>query len=496
MTKTKITALGQRIACILAALTLLAGSGCGQAEETPATVKTNTELLVAQATAASTKSDDRPLREQLGAPERYTAELTGAGGKLTISIDAPVVVPQGDLPILRAQAAEFTQEQVSKAFSTLCGKTPMFLSSDVMTKSEIEAAIAAHEKNLEDESLQQADRDFEEQMIAELQKAYPAAPETKEQTPTDGTLQKRMETLGGKQIGYSCLDAISEDGRIQFSVRNDSDAAEALTETTKENGKVVAWSTMPVRRAAAMLYLDNSGAQVENALQLNRRVERGDAIAADAAGLVTTPAEAYASAERLLEQLGLAEEMAVSDVFLTPGYYLDGSSGKPWCYAVFCTRLIGGIPCASLPNAQISTDERTQAEWGYESLQMTVTDSGISFFQWYSLLTITGTESERAVLKPFSDIAEIAESTLPLAYETHTARSYIEKTSVVIDRVTLSLQRISDQSQFDGGLLVPVWNFYGSCTDARIHDETETICGTMLSINAVDGSVIDVRAGY
>ena len=422
-----------------------------QAEETPATVKTNTELLVAQATAASTKSDDRPLREQLGAPERYTAELTGAGGKLTISIDAPVVVPQGDLPILRAQAAEFTQEQVSKAFSTLCGKTPMFLSSDVMTKSEIEAAIAAHEKNLEDESLQQADRDFEEQMIAELQKAYPAAPETKEQTPTDGTLQKRMETLGGKQIGYSCLDAISEDGRIQFSVRNDSDAAEALTETTKENGKVVAWSTMPVRRAAAMLYLDNSGAQVENALQLNRRVERGDAIAADAAGLVTTPAEAYASAERLLEQLGLAEEMAVSDVFLTPGYYLDGSSGKPWCYAVFCTRLIGGIPCASLPNAQISTDERTQAEWGYESLQMTVTDSGISFFQWYSLLTITGTESERAVLKPFSDIAEIAESTLPLAYETHTARSYIEKTSVVIDRVTLSLQRISDQSQFDGG---------------------------------------------
>ncbi len=495
MLKTKIITHGKRIACILAALTLLAGYGCAQAEEAPATVKTNTELLVAQATA-SAQGDDRPLSDRLGVPERYAAELTGTGGKLTISIDAPVVLPQGDLPILRVQAAEFTQEQVKTAFAALCGETPMLLTSDVMTKSEIEAAIAAHEQNLEDESLQQVDRDFEEQMIAELQAAYETAPTSRDDVPTDGTLQKRMETLGGKQISYSALDAVSEDGRYQFSVRNDSDATKALTETTKENGKVVAWSTMPVRRAASMLYLDNSGAQVENALMLNRRVERGDAIPAETTGLATTPAEAYDAAEQVLEQLGLAEEMAVSDVFLTPGYYLDGSSGKPWCYAVFCTRVINGVPCAVLPNVQISTDERTQAEWGYESLQMTLTDDGISFFQWYAPLTITGTESERAALKPFSDIAEIAESTLPLAYETHTARSYIEKTSVVIDRVTLSLQRISDQSQFDGGLLVPVWNFYGSYTDSRIHDETETICGTMLSINAVDGSVIDVGAGY
>ncbi len=482
--------------CLCALVLTAAAMGCRNAKETPAAARTNTEQLVAQATASSTKSDDRPLSEQIGAPERYAAELTGAGGKLTISIDAPLVLPQGNLPILRVQAAEFTQEQVTKAFSTLCGDTPMLLSSDVMTKSEIEAAIAAHEKNLEDESLQQADRDFEEQMIAELQKAYPSAPGTKEQVATDGTLQKRMETIGGTQISYSALDAISADGRYQFSVRNDSDALTALTQTTKQGGTTVAWSTTPVRRAASLLYLDNGGAQVENALALSRRVERGDAIPADAAGLITTPAEAYASAERLLEQLGIAEEMAVSDVFLSPGYYLDGSGTKVWCYAVFCTRVIGDVPCASLPNAQVSTDERTQAEWGYESLQMTVTDEGISFFQWFAPLTITGTESESAALKPFSEIAEIAESTLPLAYETHTARSYIEKTDVVIGRVTLSLQRISDQSQFDGGLLVPVWNFYGSYTDSRIHDETETICGTMLSINAVDGSVIDVRAGY
>ena len=488
--------LSKLLACLCALVLMVAVAGCRNADETPAAAQSNTEQLVAQATASTAKSDDRPLSEQLGAPERYAAELTGVGGKLTISIDAPVVLPQGDLPILRVQAAEFTQEQVTKAFSTLCGDTPMFLSSDVMTKSEIEAAIAAHEKNLEDESLQQADRDFEEQMIAELQKTYPSAPDTKERTVTDGTLQKRMETIGGTQISYSALDAISADGRVQFSVRNDSDAVTALTETTKQGGTTVAWSTMPVRRAASLLYLDNGGAQVENALALNRRVERGDAIAADAERLITTPAEAYASAERLLEQLGIAEKMAVSNVFISPGYYLNGSGAEVWCYAVFCTRVIGGVPCASLTNAQVSTDERTQAEWGYESLQMTVTDEGISFFQWYAPLAITGTESESAALKPFSEIAEIAESTLPLAYETHTARSYIEKTNVVIDRVTLSLQRISDQSQFDGGLLVPVWNFYGSYTDSRIHGETETLCGTMLSINAVDGSVIDVRAGY
>ncbi|MEN6340518.1 MAG: DUF6034 family protein [Clostridiaceae bacterium] len=496
MDRKKSKTLPTFFTCLLAVALCFALTGCKDTEDAPAAVKTNTELLVEQASASAEPADSRPLAEQLGAPERYAVELTGAGGKLTISIDAAVTLPQGNLPILSVQAAEFSQEQVSKAFSTLCGDTPMFLSSDVMTKSEVEDAIAVHEENLKDESLQQVDRDFEEQMIAELQKAYQTAPETRERTQTDGTLMKRMETFGGTQISYSALDALSEDGRYQFSVRNDSDATTALTQTTKENGTTISWSTTPVRRAADMLYLDNSGVQVENALQLTRRVERGDAVPAEADGLQLTPDGAFAAAEQLLEQLELSGEMAVMDVFCSPGYYLNGSGNDVWCYAVYCTYTIGGIPCASLPNVSISTDERTQAEWGYESLQLTLTDDGISFFQWYSPLCVVRTESESAALKPFSDIAEIAESTLPLVYETHTARSYIEATAVAIDRVTLSLQRISDQSQFDGGLLVPVWNFYGSYTDDRIHDETETICGTMLSINAVDGSVIDVRAGY
>jgi hypothetical protein len=130
---------------------LMCRHGMPQCQGTPAAARRTPNSLCA-GNRFLTKSDDRPLSEQLGAPERYAAKLTGAGGKLTISIDAPVVLPQGDLPILRVQAAEFTQEQVTKAFSTLCGDTPMHLNSDVMTKSEIEAAIAAHEKNLEDES--------------------------------------------------------------------------------------------------------------------------------------------------------------------------------------------------------------------------------------------------------------------------------------------------------------------------------------------------------
>ena len=48
------------------------------------------------------------------------------------------------------------------------------------------------------------------------------------------------------------------------------------------------------------------------------------------------------------------------------------------------------------------------------------------------------------------------------------------------------------KDSFDTGLIVPVWNFEGSIVDAY-GEETK---GTVLSINAIDGTVIDYRLGY
>ena len=64
--------------------------------------------------------------------------------------------------------------------------------------------------------------------------------------------------------------------------------------------------------------------------------------------------------------------------------------------------------------------------------------------------------------------------------------------AVKVTDVSLVYTRISEKDSFDTGLIVPVWNFNGTVTDS--YGEKKT--GTVLSVNAIDGSVINQTLGY
>jgi hypothetical protein len=69
-----------------------------------------------------------------------------------------------------------------------------------------------------------------------------------------------------------------------------------------------------------------------------------------------------------------------------------------------------------------------------------------------------------------------------------------------INRVTLSLHRIIEQDSNESGLLVPAWNFYGKQTidpmDGSPTGAFDKLGESFLTINAIDGSVIDTFKGY
>ena len=69
-----------------------------------------------------------------------------------------------------------------------------------------------------------------------------------------------------------------------------------------------------------------------------------------------------------------------------------------------------------------------------------------------------------------------------------------------VGRVELCLWRIIDKNSFTDGILVPVWNFYCAETLVQADGYVRTIDDysdhPTLTINAVDGSVIDVFKGY
>ncbi len=59
--------------------------------------------------------------------------------------------------------------------------------------------------------------------------------------------------------------------------------------------------------------------------------------------------------------------------------------------------------------------------------------------------------------------------------------------------MVLGYSRISEADSFDTGLLVPVWDFMGTVTNEAYGEEEYR---SVLTINAVDGSIIDRALGY
>lgn len=65
------------------------------------------------------------------------------------------------------------------------------------------------------------------------------------------------------------------------------------------------------------------------------------------------------------------------------------------------------------------------------------------------------------------------------------------KREIKVDSVKLGYAIISEEGTFDTGLLVPVWDFNGTVNDSGRIDET-----SIMTINAIDGTVIDRGLGY
>lgn len=97
----------KRLGILLLALALLA---CVPTPEADVVVQKDMDAMLEK--AKDETEDTRPLREQLGVPDgTYTYTTTAVEQRLTVTVDAPVSVPDTNrLPIIRVRKARFSQE--------------------------------------------------------------------------------------------------------------------------------------------------------------------------------------------------------------------------------------------------------------------------------------------------------------------------------------------------------------------------------------------------
>ena len=119
----------KKLMCMLTCFVLLLLCACQPTPEKPVVIQKDMEQMLEKAQAAPEADlEARPetsLSERYAIPQQMKLAITGAEGRLSISIDAPVTVPERELPLARVSPAQFGQDTVTAFYDALVGDTPM-----------------------------------------------------------------------------------------------------------------------------------------------------------------------------------------------------------------------------------------------------------------------------------------------------------------------------------------------------------------------------------
>lgn len=494
---------------------LLLATGCAKHRTLSAAARNNTDSIVeiavtglepaagepaqpaetatpaAEAQAAKPLS---PLYETLGAPTRYQATLTPGTDKLAITVDADVILPNvSAIPTMRISARDFAQEEVTKFFNALCGDTTMYRMRTQETRAEIQQRIDDFQEELKTAS--GARKTKVEQNIAYYQKELEQAPVAIQDVVTDGTMTEQQYGDPVKLAMYMGFSARehpeSNFGGKTFGVRNNYYDFNTKTNYDFNIGAGIGYGR---ESRWGSLFFANPIEYIKDETR----------VPAEAAGELTmTPLEARKLVEAFWQEYGFSD-MGVLSVFLannqdTETMKVDehDTYGQKHAYVVTCGQSVNGMIPVSISAMWDGVD------WSYENCYFYISDAGIETFHWGSPNAYVETVTADTEMLPFSRIDEIFRKMMLVKYESSADGNATGKLFTYdVDRVMLEWQRIFEQGSKSKGLMVPVWNFYGTFEFQYTngdHYGSETRQGfylPLLSINAVDGSIVDLREGY
>ena len=459
--------------------------GCQPTPETEAIIQKDDINAVVAAHSATEHTDTGSvsLRELLGAPQETSFEVTVEDGAMKITAqDVPVVVPEtsraGSVTVRRA---EFSLDQVRKLTEIFFDGRTVY-EQRPRTKQDVMAAVARVQEEISGTD--------DEVQIRELENHIQVYMSGIDELPD-------ADTLDIKPMAYAWVDSESgeqiagenKEGDISYFVgAANEELGSSLylaryNETVYSNQKAVERSELVTYKANSQ-DMDGSLEQWEDAFSTNE--------------CAYSQTEAVDLCLEFLSSGGIdTEALLVSDV--QPYIRVDNKSNKAFPgisgYNIYFshgyegmpqTRADNGIIYVSGDNTSGGTNEGA-IPYQYESLKMTVDSSGITFVQWVSYMEVGDVLSENVTLKPYSEIAEIIRRQIAISYENYVySDSYENGEPLRIHQIVLGLMRIQNKDDEDNYTLIPVWDVFA--------DETGNM--SMMTVNAMDGSMISRESGY
>ena len=462
-----------------------------KARSSPAPIR----VTVAPKAAGSPLPTDLPLE---GRSDRFRMDFYGKTAAFHVVVDAEIVRPEGPFPIVEVAPGDFDDESAQPFFDVLTEGYTLYTAEELETRASLEKQITEMQQFIDDglpgydgpASKKKDEIKHWQKELDELKQRYltardePGTPATKVQLAWREPAKYDTQTAGAFLVQ-------SADRKQTFQVRTNARGA---------HGK----RSFDSKQAVVMFYNDAALPEgVIPSFYLTEAIEDRDAIPA-VSGLTVTPRKAQKQAEALVQRLGLTD-FAVKDVRLTRApEEADGRTGVPCAlYAVSFVRLVNGIPVIRPANYSSSGDEtEPRPSWTYETLSILFHDADLYGFEYGGPLVLGKTLVEDAQLMSFDAAMERFDQMVRVKYEGMMADpgwGDIRSMEVQVERIELSLERVIQPDNIDGGLLVPVWSFFGSILcirpeDSFAHAYDPTV--PLLTLNAVDGTLIDPLKGY
>lgn len=466
------------------------------------------------------KSDDQlmtiigqpPAEEKrYEAPEDWNDRFESEAGNIDVIIDAQILVPDTTkYPVVSIVPADITQAQADLIIETLLQDAPKYKpkTEEEMTKDDIDEIIISLKQCLVDpnsniNSIKDINPDGYQNSVNEYLQEIADWEEKKLTAPDDYIRQAATGMFERMQLSQEEIENLPADA--------DAEAYEKYWASFQEiNIEAEAGKARP-----ASLYICKNESNRANYVSFDNYEyeQRNPDIAensTDIPGMAYTLQEALAIAQDTVKALGLDD---MKPAYLAACPYSDEYHSGPLedrqrSYLFYFTRTIEGVPTTYTQNQNnLYEDDAYFEPWEGEQVTITIGNQGLQSFAWHAPANITSTLSENVALLSFDTIMDKFQSHI-LICEAWTSDPSIVQRTINISKITLGMGRIAKKDDPGTYLLVPVWDFFGysvvkysdEIEDPNFNENneyTESLQGySYMTINAIDGSIIDKGVGY
>lgn len=439
------------------------------------------------------------IRDLINAPQTYKSQVTDDSAKLVVNTDATVEIPDVEkISAISVTPAEVTQDLLDRITDAFFSNATLYTADSyyIQTKSEIKEILDGLKEDVANGNLDPNNwgTDDEGNYIYDIyadieywESEYETAPETKtlvEGRPVAGVASQASDGQIMEENSFSGVAVMNDGSKYYYKTYSSgSDTlAVRIKKTAKAGGEALPTDT------SWFDYTDSNGFQKPTEESIGLSLE---------------------NAKKLVQEK--VDKMGITDLQFSDWSYAlcnnlekDNSlSNLGSGYAIYYTRTINGVPITRTmaDGGALEDMDSTMETWSYESLYFFVDKDGIESMYYSNPYTIGETKTENLNLLPFSEIMKTYEKMMVV---TNADNMEYEKSRVYdVDRIVLGYARIYEPSTDPHtGLLVPVWDFFGSRKvegdyDGNSYsDITDYPNWSFLTINAVDGSIIDRDLGY